>query len=93
MGLFSTKIATRRLEEQVGQLRDDCDVLLREMNTLKLSWEETYDKIHRLFGRIAKRTALDNPEPGPAMAASPSPDDGLDDISRSILARRKLGKH
>ncbi len=92
MAFFGSKITTRRLGEQVAQLRDDCDTLLREMNSLKLQWEETYDKIHRLFGRIAKRTALDNPPPGPPLDAPPPPEDGMDEVSRAIHQRRKLGR-
>ena len=62
------------------------------MRTAKLESLETYDKIHRLFGRIAKRTALDNPPPPPP--EEELADDGpvIDEISAAILARRALGK-
>ena len=93
MRLFGTKKAPDRHEERIAQLRDDCDTLLRHMKAIRLEWEETYDKIARLFGRIAKRTAIDNPPPGPDMLAAEPPDDGLDEISRAILQRRKAGKH
>lgn len=93
MRLFGTKKAPDRLGERVDQLRDDCDTLLRHMKAIRLEWEETYDKIARLFGRIAKRTAIDNPPPGPPMVPENPPEDGMDDISRSIHQRRKAGKH
>ena len=93
MGLFAKKKAATPLEERIDQLRDDCDTLLRHMKVIRLEWEETYDKIARLFGRIAKRTAIDNPPPGPPLVPDDPPDDGMDDISRAIHQRRQAGKH
>ena len=88
----STSKALRRLDDRLEKLTDGLIDLERDMRSLKLEWEETYDKIHRLFGRIAKRQAIDTPPlPGPPEQPE-NPGDGLDDISRAILARRNSGK-
>ena len=88
----STAKALARLDDRLEKLTDGLIDLEREMRSLKLEWEETYDKIHRLFGRIAKRQAIDTPPlPGPPPVVE-TPDDGLDEISRAIIARRNSGK-
>jgi len=80
------------LNDRIANLADAMVDLERDMRALKLESLETYDKIHRLFGRIAKRTAIDNPaEPLPAELPA-GPEDGLDEISRAIHARRNKGK-
>lgn len=93
MGFFTTTKTVRRLQERIEELSDTAVDLRRQMRTLKLEWEETYDKIHRLFGRIAKRQAIDHPPAG----SVPSPDEprsgAVDEISAKILARRAAGKH
>lgn len=91
MGFFRTPKATQRLEERIAQLRDDCDTLLREMRTLKLEGLELFDKTHRLFGRIAKRAALDNPVPGPPIVEGEPAEPSTDEISAAILRRRSKG--
>ena len=91
MRLFRKPTAPPRLEERIDQLRDDCDTLLREMRGLKLEQLELYDKTHRLFGRIAKRAAIDNPVPGPAMLETETAEPGVDQISAAIQRRRAKG--
>ena len=93
MSLFVSQKAIRRVEERLAKLIDQHDEQQRAIRTLKLEWEETYDKIHRLFGRIAKRTAIDTPPltppPPPENPAEPE----IDEISAAIHARRAAGKH
>jgi len=91
MGFHRTKKAIVRLEDRLEKLADKLADVERDMRSAKLESLETYDKIHRLFGRIAKRTAIDaNP---PVEEAKPFPDivDGIDEISRKIHARRARG--
>ncbi len=92
MGIFGPSMTTRRLQDRLEKLADRLADLERDMRTAKLESLETYDKIHRLFGRIAKRTAIDTlplePPPVPEHAdAIP-----IDEISRAIHARRAAGK-
>lgn len=76
----------------MDELSDSQDELGRHIRTLRLEWEETYDKIHRLFGRIAKRTAIDNGPPPPPVVESGPDATGIDEISAAIHARRAAGK-
>jgi len=87
-----TAKALGRLDDRLEKLADGVTDLERSMRALKLEWEETYDKIHRLFGRIAKRQAIDHPAPPLPPEVPEAPADGLDEISRAILARRNQGK-
>lgn len=90
--LKRTSKALATLSDRVGNLADAMVDLERDMRALKLESLETYDKIHRLFGRIAKRTAIDNPPPLPPEEIPAAAEDGLDEISRAIFARRNKGK-
>lgn len=92
MDLFGTRKSLRRLEGRLEAHEKRLDDLHRAIRGLKLEWEETYDKIHRLFGRIAKRQAIDHPSPLPLEAADPPGQGGVDDISAKIHARRAAGK-
>jgi len=84
--------ALRRISERQEKLTDAIVDLERDMRIHKVELLEIYDKIHRLFGRIAKRAAIDNPplEPPPV----PEHADAIqtDEISRKILERRAAGK-
>lgn len=83
-GLFRRSDPSPDLEERL-------DALERSVKRLRLEWEDVYEKVARLMGRIAKRQALisaaetaeDAPGPPerPAMA--------LDPISQQVLARRR----
>jgi len=90
--LNRTAKALARLDDRLEKVTDGIVDLERDMRSMKIEMLETYDKIHRLFGRIAKRTAIDTPPlPEPPQPA-PDPGDGLDEISRAILERRSKGR-
>jgi len=90
--LTGTRKAIARLDARVEALTDGLVDLERDMRIHKVELLEIYDKIHRLFGRIAKRAAIDAPSliepPLPAEPAEPV----IDEISAAILARRAKGK-
>ena len=92
MGIFADRKAILKLEENLAELRDRQDDLHRTIRMLKLEWEETYDKIHRLFGRIAKRTAIDTPPLQTPEPPADPPSDAIDEISAKIHARRNAGR-
>jgi len=87
-----TANAIGRLDVRLEKVTDGLVELERDMRIHKVELLEIYDKIHRLFGRIAKRAAIDNPtlplEPVSAEPAEPV----IDEISAAILARRAKGK-
>ena len=90
--LLSTRKALGRLDVRLEKVTDGLVELERDMRIHKVELLEIYDKIHRLFGRIAKRAAIDNPQfiPTPDLPASLEPE--IDEISAAILARRSKGK-
>jgi len=90
--LKRTATALRRLDVRLEKVTDGLVELERDMRIHKVELLEIYDKIHRLFGRIAKRAAIDNP-PLPAELLPPEPvENQIDEISAAILARRAKGK-
>jgi len=87
-----TPKALRRIQERQEKLTDAIVELERDMRIHKVELLEIYDKIHRLFGRIAKRAAIDNP-PLPMPPEIPdAAEPAIDEISAAILARRSKGK-
>ena len=87
MGPLSTRKALAALAHRLGELH--CEV--RELKTankhLELEWEELYDKVRRQMSRMSKRSAVDAP-PLPNDEPVVEPADGVDPISRNILALR-----
>lgn len=81
--VFFEKKPSPDLLARVAALEAQLSVSAAQVRSLELEWSSTYDKIHRLFSRMAKRGAIDAP-PAPVL-------DGLDPITRAIHARR-LGK-
>jgi len=92
MGIFGNRKSARKVQERLDELSEQLDAHGRSIRGLRLEWEETYDKIHRLFGRIAKRTALDSAPVQPPVLEQGANETGIDEISAAIHARRKAGK-
>lgn len=87
-----TANALGRLDHRLGKVTDGLVDLERDMRIHKVELLEIYDKIHRLFGRIAKRAAIDNPAPPEPYHADMPTEPAIDEISAAILARRSKGK-
>lgn len=87
MRLLATQKAVAELAARLGELDSDVRTLKTANKHLELEWEELYDKVRRQMSRMSKRYAVDQKENGELLEDAP-PDDGIDPISRSILARR-----
>ncbi len=91
MGLFSKKLTARQWTEVEERLEH----LERQMKALTLEWNDAYDRLKHMMGRVAKRAAIlerleESPtviEHGvelPGVATNPR----LQAIQQKILARR-----
>ncbi len=89
--LNRTAKAIARLSERQEKLTDAICELERDMRIHKVELLEIYDKIHRLFGRIAKRAAIDNPAPPVPTELNNEETPLVDEISKAIHARRARG--
>lgn len=87
MGLFRDNIALERLEDRIAKQEALSDDLAREVRGLKLEYVELYDKVRHQMSRMAKRAAVAELE-APDEPIVDEPDDGVDPISRNILALR-----
>lgn len=92
MWFQGTDRTTGRHEKQIGELQDAVTELERSMRNLQLDADAMFDKTHRLFGRIAKRAAIDNPMPPSELEPAAPAVVGSDEISQKILARRAMGR-
>lgn len=54
----SVFVRVERLETKVRELRDELADLSRSMKTMRLEWEEAYDKQLHLMARITKRAKV-----------------------------------
>lgn len=81
-----------RLEDRLRSLELKVDDLERSNKSLNLEYIELYDKVSHQMSRMAKRysRAKANGEELPEIEATAEVDDGIDPISRSILARRGI---
>ena len=89
MSIFGDKKALGRILERLDEIDESISGLERKYRSSELEYIELYDKVKRQMSRMAKRAAVDNKEllEPPEI---PDPDDGVDPISRSILARRGI---
>jgi len=87
MGIFDRKITAGKIIERLQELDDEVRILKSAHKHLELEWEDLYDKVRRQMSRMSKRSAVDAP---PLINDEPvvEEDDGIDPISRSILAHR-----
>ena len=90
MGFWRTKLAIESLENRLRELQHRADEAEHHAKILRLEWEETYDKVRHQMARMSRRARADAKANGdePLEPAVPEPDDGIDPISRKILARR-----
>jgi len=88
MGLFRDNRTLERLEDRIAKQEQLADDLERTVRGLKLEYVELYDKVRHQMSRMAKRSAVDELARNDAEVIEP-PDDGIDPISRDILALRK----
>jgi len=87
MGLFGDTSALERLESRIATLEQLCADSERTVRSLKLEYVELYDKVRHQMSRMAKRSAVDEQFRNDAEVIE-EVDDGIDPISRDILARR-----
>lgn len=95
MGLWRQQKAFERLEDRLQRLEQKCDDLERGRKGLDLEFTELYDKVSHQMSRMAKRYARAEKANGEELPVDPDNEtsDGIDPISKSILARRaRLGK-
>jgi len=90
MSVWRQQKTLDRLEDRLRSLELKCDDLERSNKGLNLEYIELYDKVSHQMSRMAKRysRAKANGEELPEVEPTLEPDDGVDPISRSILARR-----
>ena len=93
MGVWRTQKTLDRLEDRLRTQEIKCDDLERANRNLNLEFTELYDKVSHQMSRMAKRYSRQQKENGGSELeeSTDSPSDGLDPISRSILARRRGG--
>jgi len=92
MGIWRHQRTIDRLEDRLRSLEIKCDDLERAKKGLDMEFTELYDKVSHQMSRMAKRysRAKVNGDEPPEAEPTPEPDDGIDPISRSILARRGM---
>lgn len=54
-----------RLETKVRALEEEVETLNRSFKSIKLEWEESYDKLHHLMARVTKRAKVSKQESSP----------------------------
>jgi len=90
MGLWRNKKALESLQNRLSALEETCDTLQREGKSLRLEWEELYDKVRHQMSRISKRVSQQPPseEASPSLDGSSEQFADRDPVSRSIMLRR-----
>lgn len=93
MALWRQQKAFDRLEDRLRSLELKCDDLERGRKGLDLEFTELYDKVSHQMSRMAKRYARAEKANGEELPTAEDNDisDGIDPISKSILARRNKG--
>jgi len=83
-----------RLESSVRSLKDEIAALERQSKSMKLEWEEAYDKLHHLMARITKRAKTRAAEADDDAVEPPQPAlSGMRPAGDSDPASRVLGTH
>jgi len=87
MNLFRNVTAVERLEDRIAKLETAHDDLGRVIRGLELEYIELYDKVRHQMSRMAKRVRVGEQNRAEAEVVEVE-EDGVDPISREILARR-----
>ena len=93
MGFFGISRTLRTHKTQIAELCEAQTQLERSMRDLQLDQTTMFDKTLRLFGRIAKRAAIDHPEPPIGDEIPRVEEPAVDTISAAIHARRAAGNN
>lgn len=84
--MFNSKERVRELEHRLVNAES-------EIRTLRIEWQETYDKIHRLYHRLNQRDRYQDRKQAAVEEAngggSQGPVNAIDVVSQRILARRR----
>jgi len=90
MNLFAPSTAIKELSFRLGELSVEVQQLKSKHKHIELEWEELYDKVRHQMSRMSRRAKADAKLNGDDLQVEvvTEPDDGVDPISRSILARR-----
>jgi len=90
MSIFGKKTAFEDLHFRLVVLSEEVASLKSANKHIQLEWEELYDKVRHQMSRMSRRVTADAKANGdtPPLEPAVEPDDGLDPISRKILARR-----
>ena len=93
MWLYGINRALRTQRTQIAELCEAQTQLERSMRNLQLDQNAMFDKTLRLFGRIAKRAAIDHPELPVGNEIPRTEGPPIDEISAAIHARRAAGNN
>lgn len=93
MGVWRQQKELDRLEDRLRSLEIKCDDLERAKKGIDMEFTELYDKVSHQMSRMAKRYARAEKANGEELPSEPDSEisDGVDPISKSILARRNKG--
>ena len=91
MSLWGNVKTVERLEHRLAELETAHDKLGSTIRRLELEYIELYDKVRHQMSRMAKRYAPD-PALNDVAQGDVAAEDGIDEISRKILARRNAGR-
>jgi len=93
MSVWRQQKTLDRLEDRLRSVEMKCDDLERAKKSLDMEFTELYDKVSHQMSRMAKRYARAEKANGEELPTEPDNEisDGIDPISKSILARRTKG--
>jgi len=77
----------RTVRDQLGQLERGLEHQQADVKTLRLEWEETYDKVHKMMQRMNKRAR--DAEKKLELETSDSSESGVSSFRDRVLSRRR----
>ncbi len=97
MHIFSTWFSTARqlqkLEANQEELIERMEKLEHVLKGAQLDWDDLYEKMRRLHGRVQKRAALIERADAQNEVGVDGPEASIDPVSERILARRRRLNH